>query len=98
MNKMEELLNQLVKKQKAEEKKKNMIHCILGVILFLAAVAGAVYAVYRFVKPDYLEDYEDDIDDDFDYDDDFFDDDDDFEEDAEKAAEESLDDVDDTIE
>lgn len=94
MNKMEELLNQLVKKQKAEEKRNCVIRCIVGTLLFVAAVAGIAYAAYRFMKPDYLEDYEDDIDDDFDYDDDFFDDEDeDFEEEAEKAIDESLDDT-----
>ena len=54
---------------------------------FFTGLAGIAYAVYRFVKPDYLEDYEDDIDDEFDYDDDFFDDDDHFEEEVEEAAE-----------
>lgn len=97
MNKVEELLNQIIKREKAEEKKCNIIVCVVGVILFIAAVAGIAYAVYRFVKPDYLEDYEDDIDDEFDYDDDFFDDEDDFEE-AEEAVEAVEDVVDETVE
>ena len=37
------------------------------------------YAVYRYLKPDYLEDFEDDFDDDFD--DDFFEDEDEDDED-----------------
>ena len=49
--------------------------------LCLAAVAAAVYGIYRFFAPDYLEDFEDDFEDDFD--DDFFED----EEDDDKAEE-----------
>ena len=47
----------------------------------VAAVAAAVYGVYRFFTPDYLEDFEDDFEDDYD-DDDFFEDEDDEEEPA----------------
>ena len=43
-----------------------------------AGLAAAVYGIYRFFAPDYLEDFEDDFEDDFD--DDFFDDDDEEEE------------------
>ena len=93
MSRVEELLNQIIKKKEAEEKKCNVILCIVGVILFIAAVAGIAYAVYRFMKPDYLEDYEDDIDDEFDYDDDFFDEEDDFEEAVEEAVEDVVDDT-----
>ena len=39
----------------------------------LPLCAAMVYAVFRFVTPDYLEDFEDDFDDDFD---DYFDEDD----------------------
>jgi len=48
-----------------------------------AAVAAAVYGVYRFFTPDYLEDFEDDFEDD--YDDDFFEDEEDEEEPAKPA-------------
>ena len=77
MNRAEELLAQVLKKEKEECKACKIILWVLAVVGIIAAVAGIAYAVYRFVKPDYLEDYEDDIDDEFDYDDDFFDDDDD---------------------
>lgn len=79
MSKVEELAAKILKKEEAKEKKCNLVICIAGAVLVIAAVAGIVYAVYRFIKPDYLEDYEDEIDDDFDcYDDeDFFDDEDD---------------------
>ena len=49
----------------------------------IAAVAAAVYGVYRFFTPDYLEDFEDDFEDD--YDDDFFEDEEDEEEPAKPA-------------
>ncbi len=87
MSKVEEYLSQIIKKEKAKEEKCNMILCVVGVLLFIAAVAGIAYAVYRFMKPDYLEDYEDDIEDEFDYDDDFFDEEDDFEEVVEDTVE-----------
>ena len=79
MSKLEELAVKMLKREEEKEKKCNLVICILGTVLVIAAIAGIAYAVYRFMKPDYLEDYEDDIEDEFDYDDDFFDDDDDFE-------------------
>ncbi len=91
MNKVEEYLNQILKKEVEKEKKCNIIICVVGVILFIAAVAGIAYAVYRFMKPEYLEDYEDDFDDEFDYDDDFFDEEDDFEEEIEDIVEDVVD-------
>ena len=51
------------------------------ILIIIAAVAAAVYGIYRFFAPDYLEDFEDDFEDDFD--DDFFED----EEDDDKAEE-----------
>ena len=45
---------------------------IIGVVV---AVAAAIYGIYRFFTPDYLDDFEDDFDDDFDND--FFEDEDD---------------------
>ncbi len=92
-NKLEEYIdmsriNELLGK-KEEEKKKcncNTVLWVFAVIGAVAAVAGIAYAVYRYLKPDYLEDFEDDFDDDFD--DDFFEDeDDDEEEDAESEEE-----------
>lgn len=99
MSKLEELAAKILKKEEAKEQKCNLVICIVGAVLVIAAIAGIAYAVYRFMKPDYLEDYEDDIDDEFDYDDDFFDEDDDFEEAAEEVVEEATEDiVDDTVE
>lgn len=97
MSKLEELAAKILKREEAKEKKCNLVICIVGTVLVIAAIAGIAYAVYRFMKPDYLEDYEDDIDDEFDYDDDFFDEDDDFEE-VEDAVDAAEDVVDDTVE
>ena len=88
MSKLEELAGKMLKREEEKEKKCNLVICILGAVLVIAAIAGIAYAVYRFVKPDYLEDYEDDIDDEFDYDDDFFDDEDEFEFEDEEDVEE----------
>ncbi len=76
MNKIEDLLASLNKKE--EEKQKNAILWALAIIGAVAAVAGIAYAVYRFFAPDYLEDFEEDFDDDFD---DYFEDEDDEKED-----------------
>ena len=76
MNKIEDLLASLNKKE--EEKQKNAILWALAIIGAVAAVAGIAYAVYRFFAPDYLEDFEEDFDDDFD---DYFEDEDDGKED-----------------
>lgn len=97
MSKLEELAAKILKNEEAKEKKCNLVICIVGAVLVIAAIAGIAYAIYRFVKPDYLEDYEDDIDDDFDYDDDFFDEEDDFEE-VEETVTAAEDVVDDTVE
>ena len=59
--KIEELLSALNRKE--EEKEKNTVLWVLAII---GAVAAAVYGVYRFFTPDYLEDFEEDFDDDFD--------------------------------
>lgn len=74
-------LNELLGKKEAEKKCNcsNTILWILAVIGAVAAVAAIAYAVYRYMKPDYLEDFEDDFDSDFD--DDFFEDEDDLTED-----------------
>ena len=54
MDKLEELLSLLKKKE--DEKQKNTV-------LWVLAIIGAVY---RFFAPDYLEDFEEDFDDDYD--------------------------------
>ena len=90
MSKLEELAGKMLKKEEEKEKKCNLVMCILGAVLVIAAIAGIAYAVYRFMKPDYLEDYEDDIEDEFDYDDDFFDDEDEFEFDDEDVVEDTV--------
>ena len=64
MNKLEELVAALKKKE--DEKQKNTVLWVLAVICAVAAVAGIAFAVYRFFTPDYLEDFEEDFDDDFD--------------------------------
>ena len=64
-----------------EEKKASKVVWVFAIIGIIAAVAAAVYGIYRFFAPDYLEDFEDDFEDDFD--DDFFED----EEDDDKAEE-----------
>ena len=64
MNKLEDLLTSLNKKE--DEKQKNAVLWALAIIGAVAAVAGIAYAVYRFFAPDYLEDFEEDFDDDFD--------------------------------
>ena len=68
MNRIEDLLLALQKKE--EEKPKKYILWALAVIGAITAVAGIAYAVYRYLTPDYLEDFEEDFDDEFD--DDFF--------------------------
>ena len=105
MSKWEELAAKILKKEEEKEKKCNLVMCIAGTVLVIAAIAGIAYAVYRFVKKDEFDDYEDDFEDEFDYDDDFFDEEDDFEEEVEEAeaveeaVEEAAEDiVDDTVE
>ena len=64
-------LNDILGREEKEKKpSKTMI--IFAVIGIIVAVAAAVYGVYRFFTPDYLDDFEDDFEDDFDND--FFED------------------------
>ncbi|MCM1122496.1 MAG: hypothetical protein NC416_07930 [Eubacterium sp.] len=78
VNKLEDILENagvneiLGKKKEVEEKKCNTLLWVLAIIGAVAAVAAIAYAVYRYLKPDYLEDFDDDFDEDFD--DDFFED------------------------
>ena len=88
MSKLEELAAKILKKEEEKEKKCNLVICIVGAVLVIAAIAGIAYAVYRFLKPDDLDDFDDDFDDEFDYDDDFFDD--EFEEVEEEVEEDVL--------
>ena len=71
MSRVEEMLNELLKKKEEEEKANNKVLKVLAEVGVVAAGAGIAYAVYRFFAPDYLEDFEDDFDDEMD--EDFFD-------------------------
>lgn len=94
MNRLDELhgllsenvakVGDLLKKEDEAEKKKSKAVWFLAALGIIAVAAAAIYGLYRFFAPDYLEDFEDDFDDDFD--DDFF-------EDEEEKTEESADDA-----
>lgn len=75
MNKIDELI-ELLKYNKGvamkKEKNFNIVACVLAVLAVLAVIAGVAYAIYRYLKPCYLEDFDEDYEDDFD--DDFFED------------------------
>lgn len=58
-------LNELLGKKKEEEKRDNILLWIFAVIGAVIAVAAIVYAIYRYLTPDYLEDFDDDFEDDF---------------------------------
>ena len=76
MNNLKDIIDDFkIRKIVKEEKKCNPIVIALIVIGVLVIVAAAVYGIYRFFKPDYLEDFEDDEFED-EFDDDFFEDDD----------------------
>lgn len=81
MNKMEDLismtkLNELLnKKEEVQEKKTSKVVWIFAIVGIIVAVAAAIYGIYRFFTPDYLDDFEDDFEDEFDND--FFEDEDD---------------------
>lgn len=64
-------LNKFLKKEE-EEKKSSKFVIVFAVIGIVVAVAAAIYGIYRFFTPDYLDDFEDDFEDEFD--DDFFED------------------------
>lgn len=64
-----------LKKLLKEEKKMNPIVVFLIVIGVIVVIATALYAIYRFFAPDYLDDFEEDEFED-EFDDDFFEDDD----------------------
>lgn len=78
MPKKEDLLsiqqfNDLVSKimnSKEREEKKNQWMYVAIAVASIALIVGSVYAIYKLLKPNYLEDFEDD----FDMDDDDFED------------------------
>ncbi len=47
------------------EKMKKTITWILAIVGVITAIAAIAYAVYRFVKPDYLDELDDEFEDDF---------------------------------
>ena len=71
IGKMNDVIHLNKKKEIAKENKIGL-KTVLIVIGVIALIAVVVYALYRFLAPDYYDDFEDDFDDDFD--DDFFDD------------------------
>ena len=73
-------LNELLNRKEEEEKTASKVVWIFAIIGIVAALAAAIYGLYRFFAPDYLEDFEDDFEDDFD--DDFFEDEEDEKEEA----------------
>jgi len=75
MNDLKNIIDDFkIRKIIKEEKKCNPIVIALIVIGVIVVIAAAIYGVYRFFKPDYLEDFEDsEFEDEFD--DDFFEDD-----------------------
>ena len=64
---MEKVLE--VSKMRKEKGKSNLLLKIVAVIAILAAACGIAYAIYRYLKPDYLEDSDEE-----DFEDDFFED------------------------
>lgn len=68
-------ISDIFKKEEPEVKKsKCNLGIIIAIILGIIAVAAAIYGLYCYFTPDYLDDFDDDFeDDDFD-DDDFFED------------------------
>ncbi len=103
MNRLDELhgllsenvakVGDLLRKEDQAEKKKSKAVWIFAVLGIAVVAAAAIYGIYRFFAPDYLEDFEDDFDDDFD--DDFFEDEE--EKDEESAEETKAAESDDTI-
>lgn len=78
-------VGELLRKEGEAEKKKNKTVWIFAALGIVVVAAAAIYGIYRFFAPDYLEDFEDDFDDDFD--DDFFEDEDEKSEEAEAEKE-----------
>lgn len=76
MNKLDEIIDLLKANKgvamKRDEKKPHVLAWVLGILAIVAVIGGALYALYRYLKPCYLDDFDDDFEDDFD--DDFFED------------------------
>lgn len=49
-------LNKFLKRQEEEEKKPSKFVIVFAVIGIVVAVAAAIYGIYRFFTPDYLDD------------------------------------------
>lgn len=79
-----EKINALLGREK--KKSNNVWVYIIVAIITIAAIAAAIFAVYQYLKPEYLDDLDDDFEDDFE--DDFFED-----EDESEEAEESEEDI-----
>lgn len=73
MDRIDELIDLLREVSGKKKKDCNIVAIILTVVLVIAVVCGAVYAIYRFVTPKYMDDEDFDFDDDDDFDD-FFED------------------------
>ncbi|MCD8231203.1 MAG: DUF4366 domain-containing protein [Clostridiales bacterium] len=79
MSKIEDLISaakisELLAK-KDEMDKKSIVCWVLAIVGILAVIVVAIYLIYKFFAPDYMDDFEDEFDDEFE--DDFFDDDED---------------------
>ena len=88
-SRLDELLvkvNELIAEKKSEDRNNAKIVWIFAVIGVCVAIAAAVYGIYRFFAPDYLDDFEDDFDED-DLEDFFEDEDEDDEADEDEAEE-----------
>ena len=70
----EKLLKKEIEEAVEEEKKAKILVWVLAIIGVIAVAAGITYAVYRYLRPDYLDGFDDDFEDDFDDvdEDDFF--------------------------
>ena len=55
-------IGKLLSKDDKKETAK-IVGIILGIVAMMAVIAGAAYAIYRFVNRDYYDDFEDDFDD-----------------------------------
>lgn len=72
MERIEELMSFIKRKEEDLMKKTNTLTVVLAILGLLALMAAIAYGVYRFMNPEYIEDLDDDFEDDFD---DYFDDD-----------------------
>ncbi|MCR5399316.1 MAG: hypothetical protein K6E68_07240 [Lachnospiraceae bacterium] len=79
MDRADELINLMkgIIKTKEEEKKISIIAIVLTAILVAVAIGAAIYAIYRFITPEFDDDFEGDFGDDDDDLDEFFEDEDD---------------------